>query len=328
LDIATDLLLNAGVLDAKGQQDRIYLSGYGRKGDYRLQPHGYEYRSVPTWLSSPEVAHLVLTVAKLTLLHKPGFKVQTASAAHQIMTLLAAYKALDDDAAIAFSWIRRNGLPMHQKDNFKPRWGISANALSKNDATISQNGHRYFIPEVIKPSEYSHKVLHNYLVNNKPIPIEDYREVTWDLFELPKDVHNVTVQMHVGGLSEIASGLVSKGINAQVYGHNNRDELRVYSAIALNPADIKAKMRELLPLWNGRLDFEQSDKYKDIRIGIPATAIYADHLPIKPMCQGFRELIADTKIFPICRGTKFNQTVWPKDYGKVPSPTLIGKKLI
>jgi len=49
------------ILSGKARQN----SEYGRLGDYRLQPHGFEYRTVPTavW-SHPRMAQITLTMAK------------------------------------------------------------------------------------------------------------------------------------------------------------------------------------------------------------------------------------------------------------------------
>src|SRR5581483_4609146 len=44
---------------------------YGMPGDFRLQTHGYEYRTFPSWLDSPALAFISITLAKLCV-HCPG----------------------------------------------------------------------------------------------------------------------------------------------------------------------------------------------------------------------------------------------------------------
>jgi len=323
LDIATGLLLNAQVLDSNGQRDRV-AGGYGRNGDFRLQPHGYEYRSLPTWMCSPEVAYITLVVAKLTLLHPQPFAVKAASSIHQIMNLLALYKGQDDDAAIAYAWIRRNGLPHYQEGNFKARWGVGPAVKSADLTEIRQNPSRYYIPEVIKPSEYAKNTIFNYLTKYQPIPLDDVREVTWDLFKLPKDVYNIGVQPHQGGLSEIVSGLVSKGIKVMAQVSPRNGALTIMTPMQLDIVKITEAAKELMPSWNGRVYLQN---YQTFFLSFPPN-IYQNHLPFKPLCNGFRALISNSKLFPICKGTRFNEVEWPEKYADDPKPVkFIGHQI-
>jgi hypothetical protein len=52
--------------DAKRRRTQC---GYGRSGDYRIQDHGFEYRTPSSWLTSPYVAAGVLCLAK-TVIHE------------------------------------------------------------------------------------------------------------------------------------------------------------------------------------------------------------------------------------------------------------------
>jgi hypothetical protein len=326
LDLAVNLLLSAGVLDAEGQGCRRTNTEYGRASDYRLQPHGYEYRTMPTWLCSPEVAHLTLTIAKLTLLHKPQFRFKVSAAQSQILALLATYKAFDDDAAIAYNFIQRWGMPSYVAKDFKAQWGIAPSMLC--DRKYAQAPQKYFIPEVIKPHQYTVETMFNYLTRLLPIATVDARNVTWDLFQLPRGVHNVQVQQHVTGLAEIGSGLVSKGVKAQVNYGTYDGSLRIETPIPLDKSLIQKELQRRVPSFEGGLNYTYSSEFGTLVFQFPAV-IFEGHVPSKKFCYGFRELISDPTLFPVCKGNKFNSVKWPESYGVEEKPIkLIGKRVI
>jgi len=61
----------------RNSQDR-----YGKKGDYRPQPHGIEYRTPPTaWLGTPKLCNMTLTLVKLVAeKHLNGIDIEISSA--------------------------------------------------------------------------------------------------------------------------------------------------------------------------------------------------------------------------------------------------------
>src|ERR1700720_2065598 len=87
LDMTNQLLLAASVLDQEGNTLRCDRTKYGRYDDYRIQNYGYEYRTFSTWISDPLTAYLVITVAKLMVLH-PAIPCVRVRAAQQIKNLL------------------------------------------------------------------------------------------------------------------------------------------------------------------------------------------------------------------------------------------------
>src|SRR5208337_3308432 len=97
------------------------------------------------------------------------FKFKVGAAKSQIISLLATYKAFDDDAAIAYKWIRHNGMPQYTVENFKAKWGIAPSALC--DRKYAQAPQRYFVPEVIKPSKRTIETMFDYLTRTVYIPI-------------------------------------------------------------------------------------------------------------------------------------------------------------
>ena len=120
---------------------------YGQLGDYRKQMHGYEYRTFPSWLDSPALAFLTITLAKLAV-HNPalaqGYTPLWGIDRHfqRVRNLLAYYKDVDDDARLALMLISRN-FPRHLGGDFRGRWGIGpALCGAKNIACI---------PSCIKP---------------------------------------------------------------------------------------------------------------------------------------------------------------------------------
>lgn len=145
---------------------------YGALGDYRLQAHGYEYRTFPSWLDSPELAFFTLVVAKLavqvpSLYCFKGASTETERA--RLRNFLAYFKGVDDDARLALMLLDR-GIPQYQKGNFAPRWGI-ANVPKK---TL----HPPIIPPCIRPDTQSVEEVFEYLLNGKPLTFR-IPEITW-----------------------------------------------------------------------------------------------------------------------------------------------------
>lgn len=141
LDTLSFYLFQSGIWDAAEGKLRIRAAkgggnhGYGRLGDKRDQPYGYEYRTMPSWLCSPWMAYLALVLAKLAV-HDPqllppldaGMEKLTATQIKaRLRAILAFYKGLDDDTALAYSILERNGWPVWSVTDFKPAWGILPN---------------------------------------------------------------------------------------------------------------------------------------------------------------------------------------------------------
>lgn len=154
---------------------------YGMPGDFRLQTHGYEYRTFPSWLDSPELAFLTLTVSKLVVQDPKlvlSMEVSNDSARRwrQMMNFLAFYKGMDDDARMAFLMCQR-ALPRHQGGDFKARWGINTRMI---DGPSAVN----IIPPSIMADKQGMRVLFDKIVNGKEIPWY-VPEPTWGPTKLP-----------------------------------------------------------------------------------------------------------------------------------------------
>jgi Phage phiEco32-like COOH.NH2 ligase-type 2 len=121
---------------------------YGQLGDFRLQQHGYEYRTFPSWLDSPALAFLTLVAAKLAV-HTPDLYRFNGSNEHQrLRNYLAYFKAVDDDARLALVLLDR-GLPRHNGGDFKARWGITSSVVQ----SIQFKQAVAVIPPCIPPDE-------------------------------------------------------------------------------------------------------------------------------------------------------------------------------
>lgn len=141
---------------------------YGALGDYRLQAHGYEYRTFPSWLDSPELAFFTLTLSKLTV-HEPNLVWRYIKATpeinlQKIRNFLSFYKTKDDDARLALVLLKRM-LPMHRGGDFRARWGIMPNFVA-NPFTPKAG----FIPSAIKPSMQDINEMFLYLLGEGGLP--------------------------------------------------------------------------------------------------------------------------------------------------------------
>jgi hypothetical protein len=123
LDRITHLLYTAGCYNRDEGRLRVRQAvggHYGHQGDIRPQPHGWEYRTFPSWLDTPWLAYLSMVLGKLAvaselapqLVQEDG-TLTAEQARAQIRLLLAYFKALDDDARLALAILAQRGLPMH-----------------------------------------------------------------------------------------------------------------------------------------------------------------------------------------------------------------------
>lgn len=126
LDVMAHHLLSSGVIDYKEHKNRVEMTGYGEFGDVRRQSYGYEYRTLSTWLGSPQQAFLCLTAMKLAV-----FEPTWATTAHMfhfptLHDLLKRYATRDNDAALALTMVERVkklSLPYDIKES----WGVRGN---------------------------------------------------------------------------------------------------------------------------------------------------------------------------------------------------------
>lgn len=137
---------------------------YGQLGDYRLQQHGYEYRTFPSWLDNPALAFLTLVVSKLVVQAPDLYRFSGGNETQRLRNLLAYFKTIDDDARLALVLLDR-GLPRHEGGDFKGRWGISVSARQSCGfkQTIA------VLPSCIPPDEEAVAEVFEHLRTGSPI---------------------------------------------------------------------------------------------------------------------------------------------------------------
>ncbi len=206
LDTLMYWLTRVGVYDNEEGRKRIQGGHYGRLADRRSQKYGYEYRTPPSWLDSPWMAFFYLTLAKLVVynpsLIQPLAKEMDgwpASAFQQrLAALLAYYKGLDDDAAIAYYVLRTQGLPQRVHGDFRAHWGINPGL---------ENAVRFnVIPDTIPALPQEVAEIKDALLGRRPPGIVSL-EPTWQPFRLPAEYIHTISQCNTyakPGLGELA----------------------------------------------------------------------------------------------------------------------------
>lgn len=133
---------------------------YGRLGDTRLQRHGFEYRTLPSWLNTPEQAFTVLTLSKLALLDPTLVIPWTKDVLHareHFLLLAKYYKGRDDDALILYKLLQERWAKCASPvvADFRPEWGIP---------TVRNHALEYLIlPTCIAPRSEEIEEVHCYL---------------------------------------------------------------------------------------------------------------------------------------------------------------------
>ncbi len=183
LNSITNLLTKMGVFDIQGTKDRTDLTNFGKLGDFRFQSHGYEYRTFPTWLSSPWVAYLTLVISKLALHFGTPITYVNGKEKIQLINLLRLYRYLDDDAAIALKAWSLWGTPQYNAMCFKTRWGVYDGPVYS--ALNKKNIQEYYFPSSLKPEEATIRELLYLFLTGTPLKLRD-PQPTWEPFQLKK----------------------------------------------------------------------------------------------------------------------------------------------
>lgn len=315
LDKVTRLLINAGVWLEEDLINRRNVAGFGKPGDYRLQSYGYEYRSTPTWMCDPWLAFFVITISKLAMYHGTEIPVANKENAwQQLMNLLDAYKGVDDDARLARRGINVLGYPKYKAGDFKERWGI--NPLTKYRIKYS----RHYIPSVIKPSPQTILELFDYINTGLAIKKRD-PEVTWQLFELPKNLHKVEIVPHRPGAMDIAKGLISN-LKIQIStSDNNYCQIRFRKP--LNWEAIQKAFKTKVPKYKYQLlkDVIYGNADHDLYIYVPQNIVRQNfnHSVDAIFVEQLRSVISDPTLFPICKVKDYREGVFDQRLPVIPT---------
>jgi hypothetical protein len=318
LDVIYRSLSKTQVFNPATTLDREKRTKYGHFGDYRKQLHGYEYRTMPTWLSSPWAAFFTLVVSKLAVHHGELKYSSPKKYKQQILNLIAAYRRIDDDAAIAYRALQVLGYPIHDESDFKSRWGVSN--IKEGRIAIS---HTWF-PSTIPPDAFTNMELFNFLTDGTVIP-QRTPLLTWPTSELKDGFSKVTIGERLPGLSDIAVGLVSKDCFVTLHG-NVRDILQIVTSLPLNQERIHASFNKTLAsgkIKSGMvIPFSPDVTKKYINIHIPHK-IATNYVADTRLCRQIRDFLSDSSIFPICDGKDLSNVVWPDKYAVEEIPKAV-----
>lgn len=197
LDVVARMLYDAEVINPdeirRRSQGDAHHQLYGLPGDIRIQAHGYEYRTFPSWLVSPEAAFLSITLAKLAVIN-PGFTncapaqsglwkdaTNRKAGFMRILGFLARWRGLDDDAVLAQTVAFRLMNEAQVKHNdFAPSWGL----VPPKDMPDAKGIH---IPDSFVAPEETVKELHDALMNGTTLPMKnfDMRKIPSGYAEIP-----------------------------------------------------------------------------------------------------------------------------------------------
>lgn len=204
-------ILNQGEWHERIRRTRGH-GNYGQLSDRRPQAHGWEYRTIPSWLDSPWLAYLILTLSKLAVFDpeyipvlSPGSEaLSVATVRNRLRGLLTYYKSRDDDAAFAYSVFLRHGWPHFDPTDFKPRWGIFGNSATKNSVK------NLLVPTSIPPSSSAITELGKAMLEGRPPEFPD-TSPSWTPSALPDGyIQSIvtTDTYHRPGLGELIRELV------------------------------------------------------------------------------------------------------------------------
>ena len=188
-------------------------------GDFRLQAHGYEYRTYPSWLDSPDLAFLTITLSKLAV-QEPGLyeskKMNPFVELKRLKNFLSYFKHKDDDARLALVMLGR-GLPSHKGGDFRERWGIPTQPVTyPNRVGV--------IPLSIKPDKESIREVFEYLRVGDGIRWR-IPEYTWGPLNPPKEMSmclGMTNTHQAKGLGEMIWDLCTSARNPFVISAGQR----------------------------------------------------------------------------------------------------------
>jgi hypothetical protein len=253
LDAIAEVLYKQGVFPADEILARrggdAHHQVYGMPSDFRPQVHGYEYRSLPSWLDSPWLAYLCIVLGKLAVAYPdlvtPWDEMQTPSV-DTLKNLLAYFKAVDDDAAIALKALEVHGLPLHVGGDFKKRWGLCPTTLLRAMRTDID-----ILPTSVKPSSADKKQLFDWLVNGAALPC-GVPPLSWEPYQVPQGfellAETASLQGQVG-LGELLWDVVlCPKVPMTVAGSSAiKQPTLTTGLVKLLPVNWAERMREIVP---------------------------------------------------------------------------------
>lgn len=290
LDKVNSYLVRAGIFDVKGYCDRMERTHYGRSGDFRVQGHGYEYRTFPTQLSSPWLTYLTLVVSKLAVF--TGTPPIAGAPKATIVELLKRFEDLDDDAAIVLQAIQMLGMPCQTNTDFKRNWGVSL-----YPSLVETDFSRFFFPSMNKPRQETNEDLFNLFINGAELPVRA-PVPTWEPFALPQGVQKIRVQAHtLGHAPDIAMNLLSRFVSVGIY---VGDRWTIASPIKLPRDAISRAIRQ-------DIRFLEDKTYSELSLYIPAGANKS-----LTECRRIKSILSNIELFPVVRANELATADWSR----------------
>lgn len=178
LDGLARLMRSVDLFDSVGwtrraQGDQFHQM-YGQYGDIREQKHGYEYRTLPSWLDNPRLAYLVLVLSKLVILDpdisaawqpQKSDPKRRASDWDLLRGLARYYKGRDDDALLLYSMMASPEKFRYVGGDFRLRWGLTGKTKQLSRSMI--------VPSVIEADSVDTLDLLEYLGNGVVLPMRE-----------------------------------------------------------------------------------------------------------------------------------------------------------
>lgn len=319
LDGATKLCLHSGILSLELFNQRQKATVYGKWGDHRIQPFGFEYRTPPTWMSNPRTAYLVLVLHKLCSYHPTPLKVPESKgkAQQQVLNLLRLYRGLDDDAALALRSIQTLGWPVEESNDFKGRWGVEK--LGPNRVGMAPG--RYFYPPVIGAAEPTTQQVFDFLNGSTKEMPKAAGVVTWDMHEVPKGVKLISMSPHTKHLDNFCCGLMAFRWDCTFQASHT------HNLTVQGPLDY-FNLKELDKAFESlELKVTLTEHPKQMGIFIPIRFLQDEVRP--EMRKQIRNILGNGKLLPLFKPDEwkdFDQSRWQTPPVK-PEIATLGKKI-
>jgi len=275
LDCIEELLLSLGAYPIndviRRRRGDAHRQIYGALHDFRLQAHGYEYRTFPSWLDSPELAFMTITFAKLAVQNPlicQGMQVSTQAVLNlqKLKNLLAYYRDIDNDARLLLIMLNQGLFPQHIGGDFRGRWGIPVMVEVAKEHGVS------VIPPAIKPRPETIKELTEHFAFGKPLGFSGKMTPTWMPYTIPPGytmcINNVVTDQAKGFGELIWDLCVSKNFTINFTAGGGRD----IEAPGRGGITVASNIAKLLPEgWQRTLHGVKIGKQRDNSIALAAS---------------------------------------------------------
>jgi hypothetical protein len=335
LDMLVKVLVGLNCVDAEGQNARLAHTAYGRPGDIRPQEHGYEYRTMPTWMASPWSAYLALTLAKLCVFHPLSdaqLHREKTYNGHILKNLLLKFQNDDDDARIALIAWNKWGLPNYGPTDMKANWGVKTLFAASDDLVSNNNRAHRYIPPVIQASDTSVRELFAYLTTGTALP-KLVPQPTWSPYHLEKTTYKPWYEAHRPGFPEFLQGVLSKDLKFKFYAARDRKPMVefVYCSKYSFPWSKIKEAFDGIGLTVKRDEWSMSDRQPEdgittVKVFMPDLALRNGSFEVnKALVSKLRTVFFDSGLFPLTKFYGIKSLDTKQFLEKKKDPVLYGK---